>query len=223
MGQIEAHDPAVLDSFEGLIFRTAIELGKPHPQHGPAVQMEREDVQQILRIKLYRALLSFSPEKIRKRGETVANARKRFVFMCLTDQSKDLRKRKRLTEDSLEGLAPADMDGATSGVQSRDRFELRYLSSSHDEVYGTVEDDVLVLPATLSELERRVVAGLMGDYKQAEVARQLGLEKREMEKVMRSIRLKLADWKPGGDVRPQLSLVLGDGPSRVPARRAAAA
>lgn len=222
MGYSEAHDPAVLGSFEGLIFRTAIELSKPHPDHGPAVQMEQEDVQQILRIKLYRALVSFSPERIRKRGESAENARKRYVFMCLTDQSKDLRKRKRRTEDSLEELAPADMDRPSPGVQSRDRFELRYLSSSHEQVYGYVEDDDLVLPTTLSSIERQVVAGLMSDYKQAEVARQLGLEKREMEKVMRSIRLKLADWKPGGDVRPQLSLVLGDGPSRVPARAAAA-
>jgi hypothetical protein len=37
---------------------------------------------------------------------------------------------------------------------------------------------------------------LYRDYKQSESARHLGLEKHKMERAMRSIRQKLADWRP---------------------------
>lgn len=214
-------EPNVQDriaSYEGLIFRTAQKLREPltlvidgERKTLPAVTMEQEDVEQILRLKLWRALRAFKPDRIRKRGETRIEAENRYVFMCLTDQGKDLRKRKRTNDLHLEDLAPADMDGPSSGVQSRDRFEQRYLSSSEDSVYGHIEDEGLVLPSTLNELEVQVVVLLTGDWKQAEVARRLSIERREMEKVMRSIRLKLADWKPSGPLEPQLTLIMGDG------------
>jgi DNA-directed RNA polymerase specialized sigma24 family protein len=216
MGRGEPHnDPRVLGSYEGLIFRTAQELRKPLflRREGkvsvlPPVQMEHEDIEQVLRIKLWRALRAFQPERMRKRGETRREAEQRYVFMCLTDQGKDLRKRRRVTDLYIEDVAPADMDADTAGVQSRDRFEQRYLSSSEEEVYGDVEDPGFTMPATLTQLELEVVVLLAGNWKQAEVARKLSIEKREMEKLMRSVRAKLADWKP--DVPgPQLRLLEG--------------
>jgi predicted DNA-binding protein (UPF0251 family) len=51
------------------------------------------------------------------------------------------------------------------------------------------------LKAKLATLELRVLCLLYRDFRQSEVARQLGIEKREVEKAVRAIRAKMADWR----------------------------
>lgn len=173
-----ALDPTCdLAHYEGLITTTASRL------LGAGVEMEFDDIAQMLRIKVWRALDSFDPSRSRM-------PRQNYVFMCLRDQAKDLGKRKRYGTRSLDGLLG-------EGEQLRDRFEAQHgLSVSHDEAFSVVEDDSCAVPNTLTAVERDVVLWLYRDYRQSEVARQLGLDKREMERLMRSIRQKLADWRP---------------------------
>jgi hypothetical protein len=78
----------------------------------------------------------------------------------------------------------------------RERFEGQYLAAGHDDIYGDVEDEPPLIPSTLSELELQVVCLMYRDYRQTEIARYLRVEKREVEKAVRSIRTKMADWSP---------------------------
>jgi DNA-directed RNA polymerase specialized sigma24 family protein len=196
MGLREAHDPKVLVHYEGLIFVVAQTL------IGKGVEMEMEDVQQILRIKTYRSLERFQVERIRRRDESAAEARDRYIRMVLIDQGKDLLKRRRRGELHIEDLVATSPQADSGGLESRDWFDEKYLSSSHDDVYREVEAESFDLPATLTPLERRLVLFLYRDYKQSEAGRLLGLDKREIERAMRSIRLKLADWKPDSEPTP---------------------
>lgn len=175
--------------YEGLIFKTA-------QMHAHAIEEDQEDVRQILRIKVWRGLLAYDQSRS-------GMSRDRWIFMVLTNQVKDLKKRKRRGELHIEDIArtpSSDYGSARNTVGARDAFDERYLSTDHEQVYGDVEDDDFVMPSTLTQLERRIVTLLYRDYKQTEAARQLGLETREVERAVRSIREKLADWNPGGEV-----------------------
>lgn len=190
MGYHEAHDPAVLRHYEGLVFSTARRVVA-------FTEEEFEDIQQVLRLKVFKALLAYDPSRAKRL------ARDAYVFMCVRDQAKDIAKRRRRGELLIEDIAPAQADGER--LPSRDSFEQRYLSAGHDEIYGSIEDDDCLVPNTLTVLERTIVVRLYRDFKQSEIARELGLEKREMERAMRSIRQKLADWQP--EAEQQLSLL----------------
>jgi DNA-directed RNA polymerase specialized sigma24 family protein len=64
-------------------------------------------------------------------------------------------------------------------------------------VYGVVDEDDVLIPSTVTAFERRVLLLLYtGDYKQGEMALRLGVEKREVEKAIRALRDKFADWCP---------------------------
>lgn len=189
MGYAEANDPKVLRHYEGLVISTANRLVRD------GVEVPIEDVQQVLRIKVWRALGMFRAERMIRAGETRAKARDRYVFMAVTDQAKDLFNRKRRGERFIEDLVRDHGDGE-HGL-SRDRFEEKHgLLSSEDEVYGSIEDEGAPLPSTLTSLERDLVLLLYRNYRQSEAGRHLGLEKYELEKTMRSVREKMADWKP---------------------------
>jgi hypothetical protein len=194
----EAHDPKVLAHYEGLIYVAAQTLV------GKGVEMELEDVQQILRIKTFRSLERFQADRIRRRDESRLQARDRYVRMVLIDQGKDLLKRKRRGELHIEDLVATSQQSDSGQLESRDWFDEKYLSSSHEDVYREVEAEALHLPSTLTPLERRIVLLLFSDYKQMEAGRQLGLDKREVERAMRSIRLKM----PSRDEAPPPSAAI---------------
>jgi hypothetical protein len=192
----EAHDPKVLAHYEGLVYVAARQLVER------GVEMELEDIQQVLRLKTFRSLLTFKAERIQRSGEAREKARDRYVRMVLIDQGKDLLKRPRRRVLHIEDLVKIRR-ATQREAASRDWFDEKYLSEDHDDVFGEVEADELLLPSTLTQLERRIVTLLVGDFKQSEAGRQLGLDKREIEKLMRSIRLKMADWSPGGAVEDE--------------------
>lgn len=194
MSELEAHDPKVLAQYEGLIFSTA-------RRYAAFVDLDLEDVQQILRVKVFKALLSYEPAKATVRVDG-RDPRDTYVFQCVKNQAKDLLKKKPRNESFLEDVAPANTTyDATTHAPSRDRFENdNGLASTHEEVYGAIEDDDLVIPNTLTPLEHRIICLLYASYRQSEVARSLGLAKRDMERSMRSIRAKMEDWRPTGVV-----------------------
>lgn len=135
-----------------------------------------EDVAQLLRIKVWKALCAYDPAKSR-------TSRDRYVFMCLRDRAKDVMKKKKRDELHIEDLRNPD--------RGSDRFDERYLSSSHDDNYAFIEDDDDTHPG-LDELERSIVSMLLtGDFIQAELAAALGVSKADIEGAMKSIRSKL--------------------------------
>lgn len=183
LATLEAHDPNVLRLYEGLIFSTA-------RRYSIFVEEDLEDIQQILRVKVFRALESYDGSKALPRTDG-RSPRDAYVFQCVRNQAKDLLKKKPRHETYIDDVGLAD-DG-----EGRDWFEGAFgVATTHDEVYGQIEDDDLVVPNTLTDLERRVICLLYAGYRQSEVARSLSLVKRDMERAMRSIRLKMEDWRP---------------------------
>jgi RNA polymerase sigma factor (sigma-70 family) len=194
----------LLRSYEGLIHKTALMLVNGEPPYGPPVEDDLEDVVQVLSVKAWKAILAFDPARwkggqgTRHAAHAAKSARDRYVNMCLRDQAKDLCKKKRRGELHIEDVAPAAHSQSATGQSPRDKFDQRYLSADHEQIYGGVEDEDLLLPNTLTEREREVVELMGRHYRQTEIADLLGVSKREVEKAVRSIRIKLADWRPDG-------------------------
>jgi DNA-directed RNA polymerase specialized sigma24 family protein len=112
--------------------------------------------------------------------------RERYVFSCVKNQAKDLVNRERRNELYIEDLS----------ADRRETFEGRYLHADETQTFGLFDDGEVLLPSTLTELERQVIALLYLDYSQREAATHLGLKRNEMERTVRTIRQKMADWRP---------------------------
>lgn len=158
--------------YEGLVRKTAA-------RYVPFVEEDFEDICSIFRAKVWRALVSFDPERSRMTQD-------KFVFSCVKNQGKDLVKRRKRDEAFI----------SDERDQGTDAFDARYLQRASDDVYGRIEDGVLLLPSTLTETERFVLGLLYLDYSQKEAILLLRLSKREMERAVRAIREKMADWRP---------------------------
>lgn len=169
-------DPYNIASYEGLIRKTAA-------MYAPHVEEEFDDICQHLRVKVWKALETYDERKSRMPVE-------RYVFMCVKNRTKDLFRKVSHGDLHIEDLRTGD-DGS-----QRDWFDARYLSEAPDQTYATVEDGMPVIPSTLSSHERHVVVLLYRDYRQAEIARLLGLSRWEMECTIGAIRSKMADWRP---------------------------
>lgn len=163
--------------FEGLVFRTA-------QMYAPYIQEDEEDIRQVLRIKVWRALSAYDDTKATQSVE-------RFVFSCVKNQVKDLLKKKKRPEDFIEDKAPADEP------MRREGWELRHLSADPDQVFATVEEEGLPLPSTLTSLERQVAVLLVADYNQTEVAKLLGVTRQKVRAAHAQVKVKMADWNPG--------------------------
>lgn len=173
--------------FEGLIFTTTILLKEA------GVEMDIEDIRQTLRIKAWRAVLAYDTSHPR------GMQRDRFVFMCIANMKKDLLKRPRRGNASVDELRerPIHTHHTDPGAIG-DWFDGRFLSVSAEEVYFEVEDEPVVLPSTLDMTERRAIALLTDDpdLTLLGLERALGLSRAGREALMHSIRAKLADWRP---------------------------
>jgi RNA polymerase sigma factor (sigma-70 family) len=186
VGLTDAEDPTVLRHYEGLVFRTA-------QLTCPLVDDDFDDVQQQLRIAVWKALLAWDP------GRRVTT-RDRYVFTCLKNRQKDLIKRRRRGEVSIEQLTVRETDNGQ--LKTRDSFDLEHLAAGPDEVYRQVEEQPPLVPSTLTGPELRVLCLLYADYRHAEVAVELGLTKRDVERTVRQIRVKMADWQPATSAVP---------------------
>lgn len=162
--------PYTVEFYEGLVRKTA-------GMTFPLVEDEYEDIVQILRLKCWRALESYDPARA---TQTVQG----YVFMCVRNQVKDLMKKKRRDELYIE-----DQRGAGD-----DHFDALYLID--DQGYEGVEAELPLIPNSLSDLERRVLALLYEGYKQREVALRLAVPRGEVERAVKAIRIKMGDWRP---------------------------
>lgn len=178
--------------YEGLVRKTAA-------RYVAFVEEDFEDICAIFRQKVWRALVKYDPARSKMTQDT-------FVFSCIKNQGKDLVKRsrseaarRRRWDTFIEDEAPAfaSPEGFRAGTDlSRDAFEHQYLQLSSEDVYGRIDEGVLLLPSTLTEVERQVVGLLYLDYMQSEAIVLLGMSKGIMERTMKAIREKMADWRP---------------------------
>lgn len=170
-----APGPTDIPYYEGLIHKTA-------SMYVRLVDDDFDDIVSILRVKVWKALSAYDPAKVKT--QTI----EKYVFMCVRNQCKDLIRKKRRPEVLMHDLVPADGDAPESWMHQ--------LATDHEQEYGGVEQEELLVPSTLSELERRIVAWLYLDRTHKEVAGLLGLTRAEMERAVRTIRQKMADWRP---------------------------
>lgn len=198
-----------IPAYEGLIFKTATLIEE-------FVEIDLEEIRQRMRIKVWRALVSYSPLRAKQSLDG-------YVFSCVVNEKKDILKQVRRYD--------YHMDELERQAGQSEEFEAQYLCLSVEEVFGRVGQESLKLPATLTELERQVVGLLYEGWMQTEIRRGLKLSARAIDDLVRSIREKMADWRPPASERtpgptPPLPRVLparGDAPSpATPPRRAAA-
>lgn len=173
--------------FEGLVFSTARQI----VAHG--VELEFEDVRQLLRIKVLYAVRHYSEDRS-------ALSLRRFVFGAVLNVRKDIEKRPRRFLRSIEDLrddahhrgssAPADTG------ERAERFDAQYLSVDAEQVYFEIEDQAPCWMSRLTDRERAVVKLRSDGLRLDEIDCALGLESGLAQTAMRSVREKLADWRP---------------------------
>jgi RNA polymerase sigma factor (sigma-70 family) len=167
-----------IEFYESLIHQTA-------SMYVSFVEEDFEDIVSIVRIKAWRAVQTYDPQRSSMPCEW-------YVFSCVKNQAKDVVKRKRRRELYIE-------DRSADG---REMFEAPYLHADETQTFGLVDDGEVLLPSTLTLLERRVIALLYLDYSRREAAVQLGLKRNELERAVGTIRLKLPDSQPSAADRP---------------------
>lgn len=212
-------DVELVKTYGGLVFTTA-------RIYVNVVEYELEDIQQILWIKVWKARAAYNPERssmseknyvfscvknqckdlvkhARRRAQARADAIAAGVGIPADDVDKELLAAflpdGQPTADLYVEAVAADVNSSPSPdapVSGRDSFEAQYLRTDRDDVYGHIEDDGLLIPSTLTGGEQRVLALLYADYSQVEVAVRLGISKREVERAVKAIREKMADWSP---------------------------
>lgn len=185
----ETKDPTEVGYYEGLVFKTASLVME---QRGGNTD-DFEDVRQELRVTVWKAIVAYVPAKAKQPIE-------KFVFTCLTNRVKDIHRKRRLPEISMEDVAPNGSSGFDNHVVTRDEFEAEHLAVEADLIFASVEEEHLRLPSTLDKTERAIVLLLYCGRTQTEAAEELALTRSQMETRVKRIREKLADWRPSAEV-----------------------
>lgn len=188
--------PQDLAFYEGLVRKTA-------SMYERLTEEEFDDLCQILRLKVWRALGTYDPSRSKLPIE-------RYVFSCVRNQCKDLVKKKRRNELFIEDVAPGSPGNAIDFDSSlRNRFEAQYLMVREDEAFADLPFDQPLIPSTLTHDELQVMGLLYLDYGQTEIALRLAMTKREVAAAVKALREKMSDWKPSTGVEAQ-PLATGD-------------
>ncbi len=176
-----------LEPFEGLIFSTA-------QRYAPYLDEELDDIRQILRLKVWQALLAFERKRVRRYAGDLEEARKSFVFSCVKNRVKDLLKEQSRLNKRRNGTA-LHIEDMTDDLGS---FEGKYMAVEDVELHELIEGSV-ELPSSLTDLERALVQVLLtGDHTREEIALQLGIGRKRAGRLHHSVQEKLADWAPDG-------------------------
>lgn len=171
-----AKQQAQLSDFEGLIFSTAV-------RYAPILDEDVEDIQQILRVKVWQALERYEATRSSLDVE-------RFVFGCVYNRVKDLLKSQSRRNDARSGrqLYIEDETDAT--------FEARHLRVEAEVAFAVVEDERIELPSTLTAFEKTVVLLLVAGFNQTEVCGHLQASAKRVRQARASVQQKMLDWKP---------------------------
>lgn len=193
MEPTQAAQPGLIERYEGLVIKTSSMYVDIIGRH------DFDDIAQVLRVKVWKALEAWDPEEPRTRKriasgqKTEEQLRDAFVFGCVRNQVKDLLKRNKDDDLFIEDMsAPAGENQRTV-----DRFELHYLIDDPDLVFHEAEDSAPLIPNTLNHNERLVLTCAYAGLNGPETAARIGMSKGRVASVMRSLREKLGDWRPG--------------------------
>jgi len=178
-----------LADFEGLVFTTA-------RIYAARVGMEPSDLEQELRVRVWRANETFDPAKVRSRDPVkIGNARKRYVFSAIANKVKDFKRdAARRAVHGVTFVHVAEEDQAYNSVGPE--IAARALEIPRDEVFGAVDAGLFTIPAGVTEPEVRVLLMLMMDFTRPEVAVRLAITVVEVDRRIMCLRGKLADWRP---------------------------
>lgn len=198
-------NPALLERYEGLVKKTS------SMYVGIIRQMDFEDICQVMRLRVWKALEAWDPNnaKTKKKlaaGKSERELRDAFIFGCVRNQAKDLVKRNKTQDLYIDDLAGQTDDGDLL----RDRFEFRYLQEDAELVFQEAEEADPLIPNTLSHNERLVLICAYLNYNGPETAERLGIGRRQVASTMRTLREKMSDWRPDGAAA---EMVLSDGPA----------
>lgn len=157
------------------------------------VEEEYDDICQRLRIKAWRAVSAFEGKR-----DVNSVGVDRFVFACLQNEVKDLKKKVRRNECFIEDLAPSGQAGYDlQHVLARDQFEGHYFQVTQEQAFKEVEEEIPLIPSTLSEAEKEIIYLLYLDFDYGEISVALTIPRKEVAPRVRVIREKMRDWKPG--------------------------
>jgi len=190
----EAQDPKLLAHYEGLIRKTAA-------LYVDSCEEDYDDIVQLFRIKVWKALLHFEPKRVKKNAHLAGDKqRDRFVFACVLNQAKDLTKRVKRNWAYIEDIAPSESrsTGAHHGHDygAADRFDSRYLKATEEQIFGVIQEGLPLIPSSLTDKERQVIALLYLDYNYGEISETAELPRKDVATLVRGIREKMADWRP---------------------------
>lgn len=181
-----------LGPFEGLIYSTAA-------RYVAYLDDDIEDIQQVLRLKVWQALVSYDSARVR--GGRARNRQeewervKRYVFSCVRNRVKDLLKQQYRLNRARDSGIPIYVEDVAA--RSPEKFECEYLVMEEEYVFAVVEDENVELPSTLTVFEVKVVNLLLMDLNQTEAARVLNVPRGRVRAAHSSVRAKMADWSPG--------------------------
>lgn len=196
MDHTKAADPALLGHYEGLVRKTAA-------RYVGLTLHDFEDICQVFRVKVWKALLAWDPTDHRilakiAKGETEDDLRDRFVFMCVRNQGKDLVKRRKPETDPLfiEDFRAHEQPAGENGPSRTDKFEAQYLAATEEEIFGEIDGEDILLPPGLSQDERRVLVCMYLDLTHAEIQLRLGLSAKQVSAAKRGLKENLQHLKP---------------------------
>lgn len=185
-----------IDAYEGLVYKTA-------EMFHERVGLEMDDMRQELRLSVLKARRAYHS------GRSQLSERA-FVYGCVANRVKDMKRDAARRRNGRLVVVHV-------GEDSLDWFEFTYRRVTHDEVFGAIEDGSFRLPATITEDEQTVLWMLVVGYTRTEIAASMCVEYTKIEGAVRSIRRKMADWRPSGPM-PEPAVV-----PATPARTAVAA
>jgi RNA polymerase sigma factor (sigma-70 family) len=169
-----------VEAFEGLVLRTA-------GMYCEILRMDEDDVRQRLRIKVWKALDSYRPARATQSVE-------KYVFSCVRNEVKDLLKQ---ADRAKRNKPECFMEDQYGSEAMRERFDAKHLSHDEEAEREAYVERTVELPSTLNFMERQVVALLLLDLNQTEIAARLGWTRTRVRKTHASVMEKMADWDPG--------------------------
>lgn len=179
--------------YEGLVKGTVKRFGLPPGQ-------EREDVEQVLRMKVLEALDRYD--------ETQGVPRRNFVFGCVANRMRDLWRKRVVSESSWEEITGTGDTGPTGALETQLGLEV-----AEEQVYGHVWEEEFVLPSTLTRMERLMAEGLMEGLRPGDIMAEHRMTRKQWMRGLRSLRIKMADWEPSTpDDDDELRLLMEETP-----------
>lgn len=175
-----------ISPYEGLVVATSRRYCDLLPD------MDVEDVQQVLRLKVAQALVVFDPAKWNKHSDE-RDAERGFVFGAVANMVRDLMK-SQVRRNNARGGMQLYIEDVASG--DGDSFERRHLMKSDEEVFHAILEEAPKLPSDLTPLEHSVIFLLHLNLNQTEIARELGVSRQKVRTAHLSVKVKLRGILP---------------------------